>query len=121
MLFLVQADEQLHNFLTGFTVEVAGRFIGHDDLGIVDEGAGNRHTLLLTAGHFLRLMIDTGAEADHFQSLLGAFVRVRLVLGVEQRELDIFQRGQAREQVEALEHEADFAVADLGQLGVAHL
>ena len=41
--------------------------------------------------------------------------------GVDQRQLDIVQRGGAREQVEGLENEADFLVADARQLVVDHL
>ena len=38
------------------------------------------------------------------------------MLAVEQRQLDIFERGGAREQVETLENETEFAVANVGQL-----
>ena len=41
--------------------------------------------------------------------------------GVDQRQLDVVQRGGARQQVEGLEDEADLAVADRGQLVVVHL
>ena len=35
---------------------------------------------------------------------------------VEQRQLDIFARGSARQEIEALKNEPEFAVADIGQL-----
>ena len=35
--------------------------------------------------------------------------------GEQQRHLDVLERGELRQQVEVLEHEADAAVADLGQ------
>ena len=38
---------------------------------------------------------------------------------VEQRQLDVLERGRARQQVEALEHEADLLVADMRQLRVS--
>ena len=41
--------------------------------------------------------------------------------GVNQRQLDVVQRVGARQQVEGLEDEADFAVADFGELVVVHL
>jgi hypothetical protein len=40
---------------------------------------------------------------------------------VDQRQLDVAQRGRARDQVERLEHEPDPGVADLGELVVAQL
>ncbi len=40
---------------------------------------------------------------------------------VDERQLDVVQRRRARQQVEGLEHEADLAVADRGELVVVHL
>ena len=41
--------------------------------------------------------------------------------GVDEGQLDVVERRGPRQQVEGLEHEADLAVADLGQLVVVHL
>ena len=41
--------------------------------------------------------------------------------GVDQRQLDVVQRGGARQQVERLKDEADLLVADARQLVVVHL
>jgi hypothetical protein len=62
------------------------------------------------------VVIEPLAEPDAHQRLARA--RVSLAArdtGVEQRQLHVLERARAREQVEALEHEADRTVADLGQ------
>ncbi len=37
--------------------------------GLVDDGAGQRHALLLAAGHFMDPALGKAAEADHFERL----------------------------------------------------
>jgi hypothetical protein len=62
------------------------------------------------------------AEADGFEDVFGAGG----ALGgggtvVDERELDIVERGGAGEEVEGLEDEADFFIADAGELVVIEL
>ena len=52
-------------------------------------------------------------EADAVQPVGGAFARVGAT-GQFQRQQDVFQRGQRRQQLERLEHEADAAGAQAG-------
>ncbi len=47
---LAELAEELEDHLAGVRVEVAGRFVGEDDLGIVDQRAGDGDALLLAAG-----------------------------------------------------------------------
>ena len=61
------------------------------------------------------------AQPDIGHGLAGARDPLRLAqAGVDQRQLDVVQRIGARQQVERLEHEADLAVADVGELVVHH-
>jgi hypothetical protein len=46
---------------------------------------------------------------------------LRLHAGIHQRQFDVVQRRRTRKQVEGLEDETDFFVADAGQLVVVHL
>src|SRR5699024_11079811 len=50
---LVDLGEQIEDALGGGGIEVAGRFIGQQDRGPVDVGAGDGHALLLTAGELM--------------------------------------------------------------------
>ena len=45
--------QQLHDFLAGLGIQVAGRLIGHKQRRIVDQRAGNRHPLPLAARQFI--------------------------------------------------------------------
>ncbi len=111
--------EQRHDLDAGLGVEVAGRFVGQDDGGPVDQGAGDGDALALTAGELVGLVVHACFQADvgeDFFGALDAFGRGGAV--VDQRQLDVVQRGGAGQQIEGLEDEADFLVADAGQFVV---
>lgn len=42
--------EESHDLVTGLGVEVSSGFVGQDNGGVVDEGAGYCHALTLTSG-----------------------------------------------------------------------
>ncbi len=69
--WLVQLAEEVQDLLRGFAVEVAGRLVGQEDGGVGDQGAGDRHPLVLAAGELVRLVGETVAEADHFERGFG--------------------------------------------------
>ena len=48
-LVAVQFDEQFHNFVAAFAVEVACWFIGKQNIRTRDDGSSNGNTLLLAA------------------------------------------------------------------------
>ena len=78
-LFLVQTDQEFHDFFARLAVQVSRRFISHNDFRIIDKCTGNRHTLLLTAGHFFRFMIDTGTQPHQLQRIDCALFGIGLV------------------------------------------
>ena len=85
---------------------------------LVDQGAGDGDALLLAAGKLVGVMVGARAEADEFERAQGALLllaRLDAMAVVKHRHLDVFQRRRAREQVETLEDEADFFVADIRQ------
>jgi hypothetical protein len=99
-------------------------------LGLHRERAGDRHALLLAAGEPLGIFVQLVAEADLLQHRAAA----RGGLGtchpqhLARRDGDVLERRQMREQVEALEDEADLlpllgelAVAEMDVLAVARL
>ena len=49
-VFLVQFVEQFHDFSSHLGVQVTGRLVGKDDVGIADDGTGDGDTLALAAG-----------------------------------------------------------------------
>ena len=48
----------------GGAVEVAGRLVGHQQIGIGDDRPRDRHALLLAAGELTRVMMLAAGEAD---------------------------------------------------------
>ena len=59
-----QLLEQLHDLLAGRRVEVAGRLVGEEDAGIVDERPGDRHALALAARQLVGPVIHAVAQPD---------------------------------------------------------
>ena len=75
---------------------------------MIDNGSGDSHTLLLSAGKLCRFKMKTVAKTDSFQGLSSPFNAFLLGdTGINQRQIDIFQSCLFREQMETLEHKAD--------------
>ncbi len=55
--FGVDALELFHDGEGGVGVEIARRFVGEDDFGVGDDGAGDGDALLLTAGELIGVII----------------------------------------------------------------
>ncbi len=115
----VELVEEGHDLVAGFGVEVSGRFVGENDGGAVDEGACDGDALTLTAGEFVGLVHHAGAEVDGLEDGFGA----GRTLGcgsavVDERQLDVVERRGAGEEIEGLEDEADFLIANAGELVV---
>ena len=52
----VETVKQGHDVIAGLRVEVASRFVGKNDGGLVHQRPGNRHSLPLSAGQFVGLV-----------------------------------------------------------------
>ena len=104
----VEAPQQVHDLAAALGVEVAGGLVGQQHGRLGDDGAGDRHALLLSARQFGRRVVLPALEADGLQRLgrCGVACGGRLA-AVEQRQLHVLLRRGARQQVEALEHEAE--------------
>ena len=61
----VQFLEYHHDFVTRAGIEVAGRFVGENNYGIVHEGSCNGHALLLAARELVRQVVHAAFEPDH--------------------------------------------------------
>src|SRR3989338_11414856 len=118
--FAVQLLEQRHDFLAGLAVEVAGGFIRKNQARAVDQGARNRHALLLPPGNLVGHGVRLVFQADLGEHLMGApLALLAFHPAVDQRQGHVFQQRHARQQIEALEHEADGAIAQQCQLVLA--
>jgi len=119
---LVELGEQVHHLLAVLGVEVTGGLVGEDELGIGDHGASDGDTLLLTARELLREVLGTVRDGHPFHHGRDPL----LALGstdfhVLERQLDVLIDVQLVDEVEALEYEADIALAKLGALAFFQL
>ena len=120
-VLLVELVEQVHDLDTHLGVQVTGRLIGEDDVGVTYDRTGDGYTLALTAGELRREMSHTVAQADLLQHGLGQLAALRgRDLAIEQGKLHVVQHVQGIDQVEALEDETQLLVTESGQLLVAH-
>ena len=101
-------------------VEIAGGLVGEEDFRFGDDGAGDGDALLLAAGESGRLVVEAVAQAEQVDGDVEA-VGVEAVALDLLRQDDVAAGGEAGEEVEALEDEADGAAAKQGAVGVAHL
>src|SRR5690606_28686260 len=101
-------------------VERAGGLVAEEDRGFGDQRARDGHPLLLPARELARHVVRPVREAHALERSGGARLRVRDA-AVEQRKLDVLRRGEARQEVEALEHEADVSVAHARELVLGEL
>ena len=89
----VEGLEEVENLVGGLRVEVAGGFVGQDQLGLVYQCAGDGDALLLPAGEFGGLVVKAIGQADGLQRT-SAGACWRLVFRVEEGQLDVFQRAR---------------------------
>lgn len=96
-------------------VERAGWRVAQQDVGALDDGAGNGDALLLAARQLGRKMVTARSQAHHGDGIVD---RHRFGCDVgDQR--DVLEHGQAGDQIVELEDEADMTAAIGGQLRFA--
>ena len=114
---LAEALEQRQHLGPRGRVEVPGRLVGEDQRRIGDERAGDGDALLLAARQLRGQVVDPVFEPDLAQRRQRPLVaRGPRQAGVGQRQLDVRERPRARNQVVALEDEADVTVADVREV-----
>ncbi|MNM69079.1 hypothetical protein D3C81_806650 [compost metagenome] len=112
----VQLQQDAHDLLAAGRVEGAGRFVGEDHFAAVHQGAGDTHSLLLTAGELARPMRQMAFQTQSRQQLTGTGMSLKLRrTGVNRRHLDVVHCAQMRQQVVTLEDETKVVAAQLGQ------
>src|SRR3974390_35629 len=115
----VKIFKQVHDFFACLGVKVPGWLVRKNDRGVIHQSAGDSDALALAAGEFVGLVMHPGRQVDALQSKLGLFDTLfRGSAVVDQRQLNVVQRGSARQKIEGLKNETDFLVADVGELVV---
>ena len=98
--FTTCAREKHGDFTCVLIVEVADRFVGEDERGIVDESPGNRDALLLAPAQSRRPVPGAIAKTDRVEEFQAApWIRPPLR---EHRHKNVLERCKLREQVVGL-------------------
>ena len=117
----IEPMKDTHYFRPHFGIEVTGRFVGEDNLGIAYNGAGNGHALALTSGELLGIMAQ---PMRHFHALED-FVR-RLSpftfahAAIEERQHGVVQHVERIDEMKTLKYESQLFIAESGQSLVVH-
>src|SRR5437867_889605 len=118
----VEPVEQLEDLLGRLAVEVAGGLVGEQHRGVAHDRARDRHALLLAARELARVVVHAIGEPDQLEREQGALAALLAAHAHEQqRQLDVLERGQHRDQVVELEDEADVARAPHRELAPVQL
>ncbi len=115
--FVGDFGEELHHLPAALTVERGGGFVGQDEAGVVRERAGHGDALLLATRQGHGQVVGALGDAEVVEQLHGALTR-GLGRGVVHFEgdLHVFQRGEERNEVRLLKHEAEVLAAEGTQI-----
>ncbi len=99
-------------------VEVAGGFVGEEEGGAVDEGAGDRGALELAAAELVGEVGGAVSDANETEELVGPGTHGAAGGTLEEeRKLDVFDDGHRREEVEKLENDPEMVAPVVSQSG----
>ena len=121
-MVLVEVPEQVHQAIRGRGIEICRRLVGQNQGWPRHDRPGDGDALLLTAGHVGRPPVLQALEADLFEDLQRQPAPLRSGHALHLHdELDILPRRQHGDEVEGLEHEADLAESEVGQLALGQV
>ena len=99
------ALQKSQNVGAGFTVQVSGRFIGKDNRRFGNQGAGNRHTLLLAAGEGVRHIFQLIPQGQHTHHAVHKVLIYCVAVQLHGQD-DVFIHIQDRHQIVVLKDKA---------------
>ena len=114
-----QLGQQLQDPAAGGAVEVAGGLVGEQDRRPGGEGAGEGDPLLLAPRELARIVMAALRQPHGGQQLVGASEGVGEAEQLD-RQQHVLARGEVRQQLEALEDEADLLAAEQGEAVLRH-
>lgn len=117
----IEPMKDTHYFRPHFGIEVTGRFVGENNLGIAYNGAGNGHALALTSGELLGIMAQ---PMRHFHALEDFVCRLPPFAfahaAIEERQHGVVQHIERIDEMKTLKYESQLFIAESGQSFVVH-
>ena len=107
----VDAGKELEYAVRGLVVEVAGRLVGYDEFGAVEQRPGDRYALLLASRKLVGHLVGLVGHPYVLQDLPDALVDGILVFpaGRLEHEFQVALDGPVHEELEILEDDADLS------------
>ena len=100
--------ERVEDLGAGRVVEVAGRFVGEQERGTGDERPGDGDPLLLAGRQLVGLVMLLAGQVDQLDDIADPFGQLapcRVAAGDRERQRDVLDDVEQRDQVERLEDE----------------
>lgn len=113
---LIQMEHELQHHLRGCRIQIAGWLICEDQAGLSGDGAGQRHTLLLTTRKFRRFVPLPVCQIHLRHQVTRPVKRFASTPAFrQQRQGNILQSADRREQVVKLKDKTDVFPAEAGE------
>ena len=116
----VKIKQQRFDALARFLIEVSRRLIRKQNARPMHKGAGHRDALLLAAGELCGIMLEAIGQTDTAQQIGRLPARGSIAAQFEGHH-DILERGERRDELKGLKHEACLAAAQLCPLVLAQM
>jgi hypothetical protein len=114
--FGAELADEIEDLLGVGGIERASGLVGEDEPGTVGQGTGDGDALLLADGELGGPVVEAVGEADFGEEMLGP-AAIGWAAGEGHAEEDIFQGGEAGEEMMGLEDVADVSAAEFIALG----
>ena len=127
---VANASQEFHNAFARLGIEVSRGLVGEDDVGVVEDGAGDDDALLLAAGELVRHLVALGLHAHLLEHLGDALLAAVALLpaGGTEDESEVVVDVAVDEELEVLEDNANataegryLAAADVAHVVAEHL
>ena len=113
----VESLHDVHDLLAVLGIEVGGRLVSEDELGIGRKRPGDRDALLLSTGELIGAVMGAVGESHGLQHFVDALLALGRFCAIQQeRHFNIFVGSQGWDQRKELEDESDRVFAQIGAL-----
>src|SRR5580704_12197127 len=113
----MQVFQQPHDFTSRIDIEISGRFVRQNQRRTIDQGPGNRDSLLFAARKLSGEMMRPRSQSYPFERRKST-PAVNLAVTIDHGDLYVFEGRRSWQQVEGLKNESDFCIANAGKLFV---